>query len=120
MKTQYAQEPKRMKTSLALCALALGATLGCASSPTTPAAPTADSNAAVPVEQVSTTVSADGNTVTTDDGDKLICRSIASTGTRLKERVCKTKSQIEAERERAKEATDAFQTKGGIQEEHGS
>jgi hypothetical protein len=48
-------------------------------------------------------------------GPDLVCKSIPTTGTRLSKRICKTRAQIEEERERAKAMTGKIQHNGNFQ-----
>jgi hypothetical protein len=98
-----------MKNTLLICAVALAA-YGCASTPADPAAatePTAATTA--PVEQVATPAS----------DSKLVCETVANTGSRLGSRQCKTPAQIEADKQNAKDATNVIQRDGLYQVKKG-
>lgn len=43
-----------------------------------------------------------------EDGDRIVCRSVRYTGSRFPERVCKTKREMAAAREAAKNSVDRF------------
>lgn len=55
----------------------------------------------------------------TADEDEIVCEKVASTGTRFTTRVCKTRKQIEEERQRARDATEAVHRDGVIQKQRG-
>jgi len=51
---------------------------------------------------------------------KIVCKNEATLGSRLPHRICKSQSQIDAEKQNAKEATSEFQRDGSMQLEKGS
>jgi hypothetical protein len=51
---------------------------------------------------------------------KIVCKNEATLGSRLPHRTCKSQSQIDAEKQNAKEATNEFQRDGSMQLEKGS
>jgi hypothetical protein len=83
---------------VAICAM----TAACASTRSNAPAEALDAAQAeaVPVETVRTPLP------TADDADALVCTDIATIGTRLTRRVCKTRAQIDMEREAAQKMTN--------------
>ncbi len=51
---------------------------------------------------------------TSDDGDRIICRRYAQTGTRVRTKVCHTASQWKQIRDRAQRVGQRIQDKGAI------
>lgn len=43
--------------------------------------------------------------------DKLVCQSVRNTGSRFPERICKTRRQMQADREQARQNTDNAQSR---------
>jgi hypothetical protein len=110
-----------MKNTLWICAVALATTYGCASTPADPAAgattataPVEATTAATPAEEVKTP------STSSQSESKLVCESVANTGTRLATRSCKSHAQIEAERQNAKDTTNIYQRDGLYQKEKGN
>ena len=118
-----------MRVSLFLCIAAALAT-GCASNPPDSVAGDQPSAAAVPIaaNPPDTQVAQAGEPVSlevvqsavpvakTPQGEELVCKQIATLGTRLTRRVCRTQAQIAYDRQVAKEATEAQQRPVPLQE----
>jgi hypothetical protein len=114
-----------MRYPIGLCVLA-ALTAGCASNPTTtvatnsgtaapfvegvPVTEAAQSGQPVALDVITTkTQTVHGTAAQDDEGNRLVCEQIATIGTRLARKVCKTQAQIAYEREAAEKATAAHQ-----------
>ena len=114
-----------MRASLFVC-IAAALSTGCANNPTVPVAAHQAGTAAAPVtaNASNTQVAQAGQPVAleivntgtsaakTAQGDDLVCKEIATLGTRLTRRVCRTQAQIAADREEAKKKTSTLTSRG--------
>ena len=93
-----------MRLNLLACILLLGA---CTGQPTQPAASAAQPAAAAQPAVASTAPASDGL-----DPDRVVCKQLAPTGTRISKRTCYKASEWEKMARDAKEATDKVQLLG--------
>ena len=107
-----------MRMTLLICAVALATTYGCATTPADPAATATSTTTSS--DQVSTPAAAPSTATSSPSESGLVCESVASTGTRLAKRTCKSHAQIEQDRQNAKDTTNVYQRDGGYQWEKGS
>lgn len=109
-----------MRITLLICAVALATSYGCATTPADPAANTTATTTSAPTDQASTPAAAPSTSTSSQSESGLVCESVASTGTRLAKRTCKTHAQIEQDRQNAKDTTNVYQRDSGYQWEKGS
>jgi hypothetical protein len=75
---------------------------------------------AIAAAAVSATAWSDDTTAVTDPAkSKVVCKKEQVMGSRIPKRVCKTQAQMDADRENAKQATDAWQRDGNMQRAKG-
>jgi hypothetical protein len=91
-----------------LCVLAFAPALALAND--APAAPASDASVVERIRLAENTA----------DENEIVCERVASTGTRLATKVCKTRKQREEDRQRAKEMSDALNRAGGSQRKKGA
>ena len=69
---------------------------------------------------VATAAWSDDKNVVTDPAEtKVVCKKEQVMGTRIPQRVCKTRKQMDTDKQNAKEATDTWQRDGNMQKARG-